>query len=136
MKASVSRKSHFNAAHRLFNKNWSDEKNNAIFGKCANPNYHGHNYDLIVTVTGQIDSETGYVVDLKLLDCLIKKEVIERFDHMNLNLDTSEFRDLIPTADNIAYVIWNLLRKKIHERHHLKVTIYETERNCAEYSGE
>lgn len=135
MKATVTRKAHFNAAHRLFNEKWSEEKNAHIFGKCANPNYHGHNYDLTVSVKGEIDSETGYVVDLKLLDALIKKEIIERFDHKNLNLDTSEFRKLNPTAENIALTIWNILRKKIYERHQLSVTVNETENNAAIYDG-
>lgn len=131
----VSRKSHFNAAHRLFNPAWSDEKNTHIFGKCANPNYHGHNYNLLVSIKGEIDPETGYVVDLKLLDCLIKKEVIERFDHKNLNLDTIEFKNLNPTAENIAVVIWNILRKKIYEKHELSVTVFETENNSATFDG-
>ncbi|MEO8151380.1 MAG: 6-carboxytetrahydropterin synthase [Bacteroidia bacterium] len=136
MKATVTRKSHFNSAHRLFNPNWTEEKNTHIFGKCANPNYHGHNYDLMVSIKGEIDPDTGYVVDLKLLDTLIKKEVIEKFDHRNLNLDTSEFKNLNPTAENIAVVIWNILRKKIYEKHHLAVTVNETENNSATYDGE
>ncbi len=131
----VSRKSHFNAAHRLFNPAWSDEKNTHIFGKCANPNYHGHNYNLLVSIKGEIDPETGYVVDLKLLDSLIKKEVIERFDHKNLNLDTTEFKNLNPTAENIAVVIWSILRKKIYEKHELSVTVFETENNSATFDG-
>lgn len=135
MKATVTRKAHFNAAHRLFNANWSDEKNNHVFGKCANPNFHGHNYDLQVSVKGDIDSETGYVVDLKQLDILIKKEIIERFDHKNLNLDTSEFRNLNPTAENIAFVIWTILRKRIYEMHELVVTVNETENNSATFDG-
>ena len=135
MKATVIRKSHFNSAHRLHNPEWSDEKNLQIFGKCANPNYHGHNYELFVSIKGEIDPDTGYVIDLKLLDSLIKKEIIERFDHRNLNLDTSEFRKLNPTAENIAVVTWNILRKKIYEKHQLTVTIYETENNSATYDG-
>lgn len=135
MKATVTRKAHFNAAHRLSNANWSDEKNNHVFGKCANPNFHGHNYDLQVSVKGDIDSETGYVVDLKQLDILIKKEIIERFDHKNLNLDTSEFRYLNPTAENIAFVIWTILRKRIYEMHQLVVTVNESENNSATFDG-
>jgi 6-pyruvoyltetrahydropterin/6-carboxytetrahydropterin synthase len=112
MRISVFRKEHFNAAHRLYNPNWSDEKNEQVFGKCNNPNYHGHNYDLIVKVTGEVDPETGYVMDMKELKDVIKAEVIDRFDHKNLNLDTEEFKNLNPTAEHISHVIWNLLRKK------------------------
>jgi len=135
MKATVTRKAHFNAAHRLFNSNWTDEKNLHVFGKCANPNYHGHNYDLKVSIKGEIDPETGYVVDLKQLDILIKKEIIGRFDHKNLNLDTVEFKNLNPTAENIAFVIWNILRKKVYEMLHLSVTVFETENNSATFDG-
>lgn len=136
MKATVSRKVHFNAAHRLYHPDWTDEKNQHIFGKCANPNFHGHNYNLIVSINGKIDPETGYVVDLKLLDALIRREIIEKFDHRNLNLDAAEFKNLNPTAENIAVVIWNILRKKIYEEHQLTVTIYETENNSATFNGE
>ena len=136
MKVTVNRKAHFNAAHRLYNKSWSDEKNDAVFGKCNNPNFHGHNYELIVAVRGDIDPETGYVMDVKILKDLIKSEVEEPFDHKNLNLDTEEFKDLNPTAENIAVVIWNKLRAKINQSLELKVTLYETPRNFVEYSGD
>ena len=135
MKVTVCRQEHFNAAHRLHNPAWSEEKNKAVFGKCNNPNYHGHNYDLIVKVRGEVDPETGYVIDAKILKDLIRKEVTERFDHRNLNLDTEEFRDLNPTAENIAIVIWNKLRPKIDSRHELSVVLYETARNFVEFNG-
>jgi len=135
MKVSVFRKEHFNAAHRLHNPALSDVENAAIFGKCNYANYHGHNYELIVQVTGEIDQKTGYVMDMKVLSDLIKREVHERFDHRNLNLDTSEFKDLIPSAENIAVVIYNLLRPHIHPLHELKIRLYETERNFVEYPG-
>lgn len=135
MKITVSRKAHFNAAHRLHNPNWSDEKNREIFGKCNNPNYHGHNYDLIVSVAGEVDPETGYVVDVKVLKDLIKKHVEEPFDHKNLNLDTPEFANLNPTAEHIATVIYQKLRKEISENLDLKITLYETERNFVEVGG-
>lgn len=135
-KVTVSRKAHFNAAHRLHNPTWSDEKNRAVFGKCNHPNYHGHNYDLIVKVGGPIDPETGYVVDLGWLASLIEEVIVERFDHRNLNLDTDEFRNLNPTAENIAVVVWDLLRPHISMDKTLKVELYETERNFVEYSGE
>lgn len=133
MKVTVCRKEHFNAAHRLHNSNWSDEKNQAIFGKCNNPNFHGHNYELIVKVTGQIDADTGYVIDMKLLSDIIKKNILERYDHKNLNLDTEEFKSKIPTAENIAVEIWNILKEKIDKRLEIKVILYETERNFVEY---
>jgi 6-pyruvoyltetrahydropterin/6-carboxytetrahydropterin synthase len=133
MKLSVYRKEHFNAAHRLHNPAWSDEKNALIFGKCNNPNYHGHNYDLIVKVTGEVDPETGYVIDLKVLKDLIEEEVTSRYDHKNLNLDVEEFKSLNPTAEHIAVVIWERLRKKLDPKFDLKVTLYETERNFVEY---
>ena len=136
MKVTVSRKAHFNAAHRLHNPAWSAEKNNEVFGKCNNPHYHGHNYDLIVKVTGEVNPETGYVMDMKELKDVIKAEVIDRFDHKNLNLDTEEFKNLNPTAEHISYVIWNLLRKKIDENFALKVILYETERNYVEYPAD
>jgi 6-pyruvoyltetrahydropterin/6-carboxytetrahydropterin synthase len=135
LKITVSRKAHFNAAHRLHNPSWSDEKNNEIFGKCNNPNYHGHNYSLIVSVTGEIDPETGYVVDVKILKDLIKEHVEDKFDHKNLNLDTEEFKNLNPTAENIAAVIWKKLREQIDEKLTLKITLYETERNFVECGG-
>ena len=135
MKVTVSRQEHFNAAHRLHNPKWSEEKNKAVFGKCNNPNYHGHNYNLIVKVRGEVDPETGYVIDAKILKDLIRKEVTERFDHQNLNLDTEEFRDLNPTAENIAIVIWNRLRPHIDADFELTVVLYETERNFVEFNG-
>ena len=132
-KVAVYRKEHFNSAHRLNNPLLSDAENAAIFGKCNYPNYHGHNYELIVKVTGEIDPKTGYVIDLKLLGDLVKKEVIERFDHKNLNLDTKEFKDLNPTAENIAIVIYNLLQPQLDKRYELKIILYETERNFVEF---
>ena len=133
MRATVSRKAHFNAAHRLFRSDWSMEKNELIFGKCNNPNFHGHNYELIVSVTGAIDPETGYVMDVKFLSDIIKEEVEDPFDHKNLNLDVPEFQDLNPTAENIAVVIYELLRAKINSTLDLKIRLYETERNFVEY---
>ena len=133
MKIAVSRKEHFNAAHRLFNPSWSDEKNDAVFGKCNNPNYHGHNYEIIVTLVGIPDSETGYVFDMKVLSDLIKEHVLKHFDHKNLNLDTPYFKNLNPTAENIAVVIWRILRQHIDNQYDLKVKLYETERNFVEY---
>ncbi|MEO7991673.1 MAG: 6-carboxytetrahydropterin synthase [Chryseolinea sp.] len=133
MKVKVSRKEHFNAAHRLFNAGWSDEKNQLVFGKCSNPNYHGHNYELVVSVIGEPDEETGYVFDMKVLSDLIKENVLVKFDHKNLNLDTDFFHRLNPTAENIAVVIWRILRQKIDSKFELKITLYETERNFVEY---
>ncbi len=133
MKASVFRKEHFNAAHRLHNPAWTDEHNAAIFGKCNNPSYHGHNYDLIVQVIGEIDPQTGYVMDMKVLKDLIQQEVLDRFDHKNLNIDTQEFKQLNPTAENIAAVIWRILRGHLNENLELKIRLYETERNFVEY---
>lgn len=130
---SVYRKEHFNAAHRLHNPTWSDEKNAEVFGLCNNPNYHGHNYDLTVKVTGEVDPDTGYVIDLKVLKDIIKEEVLNKFDHKNLNLDTKEFKDLNPTAEHIAMVIWLLLRNRINPKLDLKIILYETERNFVEY---
>ena len=135
MKITVCRKEHFNAAHRLHNPAWSDERNREVFGKCNNANYHGHNYDLIVKVTGEIDPQTGFVVDMKVLGSAIKRLVTDRFDHMNLNLDVKEFETLPPSAENIAIVIWNLLRTEIDADKELKVVLYETERNFVEYDG-
>lgn len=135
MQVTISRKAHFNAAHRLNNPAWDAERNKEIFGKCNLPNYHGHNYELIVQLTGSIDPETGYVMDMKVLADLIKAEVSDRFDHKNLNLDTDEFRNLNPTAENIVVVIWNLLRSKINLNKQLKVILYETERNFVAYEG-
>jgi len=133
MKISVFRKEHFNAAHRLHNPNWSDEKNKAIFGKCNNQNYHGHNYELIVEVVGEIDPETGYVVDMKVLSQIIQSHITEKFDHQNLNEDVTEFKDLNPSAENIAVVIWNILRKQLDEKLDIFITLYETERNYVRY---
>jgi len=133
MKVKVSRKEHFNAAHRLFNAAWSDEKNNNVFGKCNNPNYHGHNYELVVSVTGEPDPQTGYVYDMKVLSDLIRDNVLRKFDHKNLNLDSEYFKDLNPTAENIAVVIWKIMRPKIDANLDLKITLYETERNFVEY---
>ena len=135
MKVTVSRKAHFNAAHRLYNPNWSFEKNQEVFGKCNNPNFHGHNYDLIVSVKGTIDPETGYVIDMKELKDLIYENVEKPFDHRNLNLDTEEFKNLNPTAENIAVVIWNKLRPHLKNELELKVVLYETERNFVEFEG-
>jgi len=132
-KVAVYRKEHFNAAHRLFNPAWSNATNDEVFGKCNNPNYHGHNYELIVKLTGIPDAETGYVIDLKKLSDLIKLHVLDKFDHKNLNLDTKEFRELNPTAENIAVVIYNLLRPVIKAELDLQVRLYETERNFVEY---
>jgi 6-pyruvoyltetrahydropterin/6-carboxytetrahydropterin synthase len=136
MKVAVFRKEHFNAAHRLNNPNWSNEKNQRVFGKCNNPNYHGHNYELIVRVTGEPDPVTGYVIDMKILSDLIKEHILLRFDHKNLNLDTDEFKDLNPTAENISIVIWNILRSKLDTKYALKIILYETERNFVEYSAD
>lgn len=133
MKVAVFRKEHFNAAHRLHNPNWSEEKNEVVFGKCNNKYYHGHNYELIVKVSGEPDPDTGYVYDMKLLSDLIKEHVANKFDHKNLNLDVEEFKDLNPTAENIVIVIYNILRTKIESELDLKVTLYETERNYVEY---
>ena len=133
MKVAVYRKEHFNAAHRLHNSEWSDEMNAQVFGLCNNPNFHGHNYELIVKLIGEPDPKTGYVYDMKVSSDLIKSEVTEVFDHKNLNLVTEEFKDLNPTAENIAVVIWNILREKIDNKLDLKVILYETERNYVEY---
>ena len=132
-KVAVYRKEHFNAAHRLHNPNWSVEKNKEVFGLCNNANFHGHNYELIVKVSGVPNPETGYVLDMKVLSDLIKEEVLNKFDHKNLNLDTVEFATLNPTAENIAVVIYNLLRAKLDKELDLKIRLYETERNFVEY---
>jgi 6-pyruvoyltetrahydropterin/6-carboxytetrahydropterin synthase len=136
MPVTISRKAHFNAAHRLHNKHWTDEKNREVFGVCNNANYHGHNYVLVVSITGDIDPETGYVMDTKLLMEIIQREVIDRFDHKNLNIDVAEFRDLNPTAEHIAVVIYRLLRPAINANKKIKITLYETERNFVEYTGQ
>jgi 6-pyruvoyltetrahydropterin/6-carboxytetrahydropterin synthase len=132
-KVAVYRKEHFNAAHRLNNPNWDEAKNTEVFGKCNNPHYHGHNYELVVKLTGIPDPATGYVYDMKALGDLVKEYVIERFDHKNLNEDTVEFKQLNPSAENIAIVIYNLLRDKIDNKFDLQVRLYETERNFVEY---
>ena len=135
MKVTVSRKAHFNAAHRLFVENWSDQKNQSLFGKCSNSNFHGHNYELIVDVTGEVDHVTGVVIDLKELKDIIKDEIEELLDHKNLNLDVPYFKKVIPTAENICIFIWNILRDKISTDNELAVTLYETPRNFVKYSG-
>jgi 6-pyruvoyltetrahydropterin/6-carboxytetrahydropterin synthase len=135
MKVTVSRKAHFNAAHRLYRKDWDFEKNDAIFGKCNNPNFHGHNYELIVSVTGEIDRETGYVIDMKVLKDIIKEEVEDAFDHKNLNVEVPEFKDLNPTAENIAIVIYNKMKPKLDAKLELEIILFETPRNYVTYSG-
>jgi len=131
-KVAIFRKEHFNAAHRLFNPDWDDAKNMEVFGKCALPNYHGHNYELIVKIIGEPDEKTGYVMDLKKLSDLIEEKIIERFDHKNFNLDTEEFKNLNPTAENIAIVIYELLRPHIDQEKDLQIRLYETPRNFVE----
>ncbi|MEM1319880.1 MAG: 6-carboxytetrahydropterin synthase [Bacteroidota bacterium] len=133
MRVAVFRKAHFNAAHRLYNPQWSDERNQAVFGLCNNHNYHGHNYELEVKVSGEVDPETGYLIDLKVLKDLIREHVEKKFDHKNLNLDVEEFRELNPTAEHICYVIWQLLRDQLEEKYDLQVRLYETPRNYVEY---
>ncbi|HLY69582.1 MAG TPA: 6-carboxytetrahydropterin synthase [Puia sp.] len=135
-KVSVFRREHFNAAHRLFNPKWDDAKNAEVFGKCSNPHYHGHNYELEIKVTGQPEAETGYVMDLKKLSDLVKENVLNEFDHKNLNLDTKYFTDSNPTAENIVIVIYGILRKKIDEKFDLKIRLYETDRNFVEYPAD
>ena len=135
MKVTVSRKAHFNAAHRLYRKDWSFEKNDEVFGKCNNPNFHGHNYELIVSVTGEIDKKTGYVIDMKILKDIIKSEVEDAFDHKNLNIEVPEFKELNPTAENISVVIYNKMKSKLSSDLDLEITLYETPRNFVIYSG-
>ena len=135
MKITVCRKSHFNAAHRIFNPRWDDKKNEEVFGLCSLPNYHGHNYDLVVKLTGEISPETGYVFDMKTLKEIVDEYVVRRYDHKNLNLDVKDFENVIPSAENIAVAIWNILRHKIDKAYGLQVILYETERNFVEYSG-
>ncbi len=135
MSVKVSRKAHFNAAHRLYRPDWSDEQNRTVFGKCNNPHFHGHNYELIVSVSGDIDPETGFVMDMKVLKDLIKAEIEEALDHKNLNLEVPEFKKLNPTAENIAVVIWQKLRPHIAEDKSLEVVLYETPRNFVTYTG-
>ena len=134
MRVTVSRKAHFNAAHRLYRKDWTDKKNDSVFGKCSNPNFHGHNYELIVSVTGPIDPDTGYVMDMKILKDYIKSEVEDAFDHKNLNLELLEFFDTIPTAENIVVVIYNKLKKILSVDQSMEVVLYETPRNFVTYS--
>ena len=134
-KLTICRKAHFNAAHRLHNSAWTDEKNLLVFGKCNNPNYHGHNYNLVAKVTGELDPETGYVMDMKVLADIIDQEVCNRFDHKNLNLDTQEFKTLNPTAENIAVVIWNLVSAHLPEGLTLEIELFETDRNYVKYTG-
>jgi len=136
MKVTINRKAHFNAAHRLFNPNWSDEKNKEVYGKCSNPNYHGHNYELIVSVKGEVDPESGFVMNLDVLRQIIEVEVEDYLDHKNLNIEVEDFKNLNPTAENIVVVIWNRIRAKLNENLTLKVTLFETPRNYVEYEGE
>ncbi|MEM1002724.1 MAG: 6-carboxytetrahydropterin synthase [Bacteroidota bacterium] len=136
MRLTVHRKAHFNAAHRLYRKDWSFEKNDEVFGKCNNPSYHGHNYELIASVTGEIDPVTGYVIDVKILKDIIKSEVEDHLDHKNLNIDVPEFADMNPTAENIAVVIYNRVKAKLDPKFHLEITLYETPRNFVTYSGQ
>ena len=135
MKLAVSRKAHFNAAHRLYNSKWSEDKNNQVFGKCNNPNFHGHNYELIVSVTGPVNSETGYVIDMALLKQIIKQEVENNLDHKNLNLDVKEFESVNPTAENICIYIYNNIKTRLDSNLDLEITLYETPRNFVKYSG-
>jgi len=135
MSLTVFRKAHFNAAHRLYKEGWDDEKNFEVFGKCSNPHYHGHNYELEVGLTGEIDPETGFLMNLKTLSKIIKEEVEEPFDHKNLNEEVPEFKKLNPTVENIAVVIWNKLRKRIDEKFEISVKLYETPRNFVIYTG-
>lgn len=135
MAVAVTRKAHFNAAHRLYNPNWDDQKNTEVFGLCSLPNYHGHNYELDVTITGDVNPESGFVINLKYLKQIIKENIENRFDHKNLNLDTEEFKNLNPTSENIAIVIWNILKPKLDPNFSLTITLYETERNFVTYNG-
>ena len=135
MRVTVSRKAHFNAAHRLHVEDWSEDKNNEVFGKCCNPNYHGHNYELIVDVTGDVDETTGIVIDLKVLKDIIRDEIEEVLDHKNLNLDIPYFKKVIPTAENICIFIWDIMREKISNDKDISVTLFETPRNFVKYSG-
>lgn len=135
MRVTVNRKAHFNAAHRLYRKDWDDTQNKDVFGKCSNPNFHGHNYELVVAVTGEIDPKTGFVVDMKILKDLIYTEVETALDHKNLNVEVEEFKNLNPTAENIAVVIWNKLKPKLEPDLELSVTLYETPRNFVTYNG-
>ncbi len=133
MKITVCRKEHFNAAHKLSNPNWSKEKNEQYYGKCSNEHFHGHNYDLIIKVTGEIDPETGYVIDMKYLSEVVRINILDKFDHKNLNMDTEEFKNLIPSAENMAVVFYNILKSQLGNNYDLKIILYETERNFVEY---
>jgi 6-pyruvoyltetrahydropterin/6-carboxytetrahydropterin synthase len=135
MKITICRREHFNAAHRIYRKDWTDERNTAVFGKCANPNYHGHKYDVIVKLTGEPDPETGYVMDMKVLGDLVKEHVTEVYDHRNLNLDIPDFAAVLPTAENIVVKIYDRLRPHLPAQLDLAITLYETERNFVEYAG-
>ncbi|MAO10713.1 MAG: 6-pyruvoyl tetrahydrobiopterin synthase [Flavobacteriaceae bacterium] len=135
MSLTIFRKAHFNAAHRLFVKEWSDEKNREFFGKCSNPNYHGHNYELEVGLTGELDPKTGYLIDLDFLKKIIKEEVEDRFDHKNLNVEVEEFKGLNPTVENIAIVIWKKLRARLDSKFEISIKLYETPRNFVVYTG-
>jgi 6-pyruvoyltetrahydropterin/6-carboxytetrahydropterin synthase len=135
MRITAYRKAHFNAAHRLYRKDWDDKKNSEVFGKCSNPNFHGHNYDLTVGVTGEIDPETGYLIDLKILKDIIKSEVEDALDHKNLNLEVPEFKDLNPTVENMAVVIYDKIKQALDTRFDLEITLYETPRNFVVYKG-
>lgn len=136
MSLTVYRKAHFNAAHRLFRKEWSDAKNFEVFGKCSNPNYHGHNYELEVGITGKIDPETGFLMDLKILSDIIKEEIEDCFDHKNLNIEVPEFKTLNPTVENIAVVIWNKIKTRIDSKYGVSIKLYETPRNFVVYTGQ
>ncbi len=136
MSLTVYRKAHFNAAHRLFKKEWNDVKNFEVFGKCSNPHYHGHNYELEVGITGEINPETGFLMDLKVLSTIIKEEVEDCFDHKNLNIEVSEFKNLNPTVENIAVVIWNKIRNRVDSKYGVSIKLYETPRNFVVYSGQ
>ncbi len=133
MKVAVYRRAHFNAAHKLSNADWSDEKNMEVFGICSSPNFHGHNYEIEVKVVGEVDPLTGMVINLKTLKYVIKEQIEDRFDHKNLNLDTREFADLNPTAENICIVIWQILSRHLDEKYDITVRLYETPRNFVEY---
>ncbi|QAA81188.1 6-carboxytetrahydropterin synthase [Aequorivita sp. H23M31] len=135
MSLTVYRKAHFNAAHRLFREEWDDAKNLEVFGKCSNPNYHGHNYELEVGISGELDPKTGFLMNLKAVSQIIKEEVEDPFDHKNLNIEVPEFKELNPTVENIAIVIWNKLRNRIDHKYTITVKLYETPRNFVVYTG-
>ena len=136
MRITAYRKAHFNAAHRLYRKDWADQKNEQVFGKCSNPNFHGHNYELTVGITGDIDPVTGYLIDLKILKNIVKVEVEDALDHKNLNLEVPEFENLNPTVENIAVVIYNKIKRVLDAKYDLEITLYETPRNFVTYRGE